>query len=308
MKKFVLGLGAQRAGTTFLHHTLSKLKNSVAPLVKEMHIWDALEIELCKKWRIYNPEYLSFPNKELLKKLVNKDEMASINNSIIIRGTRMDFQNSPYKYFDYFNYLLENFKQDLTFDITPEYIGLKSETLNMINENFANKNIDCKFIIIIRDPVERCWSAVKSKFKKSEKLSLDQIRYTHINEAVDPSIPINESMIKYSKSADAIFRTDYKKIIERLKKLFDKEKYLILIYEDLEKKDIFNKLGEFLDIDFSYLNTNLLGKKINASNQEKLDENLRKEIAPLFIDTYRYCAKELPETKKYWQGYKYIDL
>ena len=308
MKKFVLGLGAQRAGTTFLHHTLSQLKNSVAPLIKEMHIWDALEIELCKKWRIYNPEYLTFPNKKLLKKLVNRDEMASINNSIIVRGTRMDFQNNPYKYFDYFNYLLENFKQDLTFDITPEYIGLKSETLNMINENFANKNIDCKFILIIRDPVERCWSAVKSKFNKSEKLSLDQIRYTQINEAVDLSIPIDESMIKYSNSADAIFRTDYKKIIERLKKLFDKEKYLILIYEDLEKKDIFNKLGEFLDIDFSYLNTNLVNKKINASNEEKLDENLKKEIAPLFIDTYKYCAEEVPETKKYWQGYKYIGL
>tara|TARA_B100001093_G_C26489032_1_gene868215 strand:- start:367 stop:603 length:237 start_codon:yes stop_codon:yes gene_type:complete len=78
-------------------------------------------------------------------------------------------------------------------------------------------------------------------------------------------------MIKYSNSADAIFRTDYKKIIERFKKLFDKKKYLILIYEELEKKDIF----------------------------KKLDENLKEEIAPLFIDTYKYCAKKVPETKKY---------
>ena len=45
-----------------------------------MHIWDALEIEKCKKWRIFNPEFLTFP-EVLLKKLAKKNELHNINRA-----------------------------------------------------------------------------------------------------------------------------------------------------------------------------------------------------------------------------------
>ena len=38
--KFILGLGAQKAGTSWLHSTLSKNDNVHMGFTKEYHIWD----------------------------------------------------------------------------------------------------------------------------------------------------------------------------------------------------------------------------------------------------------------------------
>lgn len=303
MKKFILGLGAQRAGSTFLFHTLTKFKYSARPLLKEMHIWDALEMEICKKWRIYNPEFLTFSNKALLKKLIKNDEIDNINRALLIKGTRMEFQNNPDRYFDYFNFLLNSQNKEITFDITPEYIGLKDQTLKMIDDRFKKINIDCKFILIIRDPVDRCWSAVKSRRKKSGLYALDQIKYHQLIESVDTETNINESMLKYVKSDDAKFRTNYKKIIEILKKNFDSQKYLVLFYDDIRNGTFIQKLRQFLQID---IDNSYIKQKINPSTSEKLDENLIREIAPMFQDIYEYCANEYPLSKDYWRGYKYL--
>lgn len=305
MKKFILGLGAQRAGSTFLFQTLTKSKDSARPLLKEMHIWDALEMEICKKWRIYNPEFLTFPNKALLKKLIKNDEIDNINRALLVKGTRMEFQNNPDRYFDYFNFLLNSQNKEITFDITPEYIGLKDQTLKMIDDRFRKINIDCKFILIIRDPVDRCWSAVKSRRKKSGLNALDQIKYHQLIESVDTETNINESMLKYVKSDDAKFRTNYKKIIEILKKNFDSKKYLVLFYDDILNGTFIQKLRQFLQID---IDNSYIKQKINPSTSEKLDENLIREIAPMFQDIYEYCASEYPVSKDYWRGYKYLQI
>jgi hypothetical protein len=276
----------------------------VAPLIKEMHIWDAIEIELCQKWRINSPLNLTFDPKTI-EMLVGNNSTNVINNTIILKGLRMDLQNNLLKYFEYFDQLLKLKNANISFDITPEYIGLKSETLKLINENFLKKKIDCKFIITIRDPIERCWSAVKSRIKKKDIMAHDQIFYNRVNESVDPDIDIEEAMIKYVKSEDAFFRTNYKKIIEGLKKNFDKSKYLILLYENIGN-DIYQKdIENFLDIDLSHIKTNT---KINYSSDKRLSENLKEKIAPIFTDIYRYCSEEIPITQNLWQGYKYIKL
>ena len=59
MRKFLLGLGAQRAGTTTIHNYLNKFDLVEPPFIKEMHIWDALEIKECSKWR---ENIQTFPN------------------------------------------------------------------------------------------------------------------------------------------------------------------------------------------------------------------------------------------------------
>ncbi len=304
MKKFILGLGAQRSGTTFLFNLLSQYHESITPFIKELHIWDALEIDLCKRWRIFNPEFLTFQNDKIVKKCVKNNQIDILNKIILVKGFRMELQNNPQKYFEYFDFLLKSKNKEISFDITPEYIGLKAETLKYIDDSFHQNDIDCKFIIILRDPIDRCWSALKSKFKKKGLTANDQIKYEEIIESVDYNLPVQEAMIKYVKSGDAAFRTNYKQIIEILRNNFDKNKYLILLYEDFKLNTIKTKLEDFLEIKLP----NFVNEKINISSNETINKDLTKQIAPIFYETYKYCSLNLPETKAFWNGYNYLNL
>lgn len=43
-KTFVLGLGHQKCGTTWLYHYLSQSRRFKGGIKKEYHIWDALDV------------------------------------------------------------------------------------------------------------------------------------------------------------------------------------------------------------------------------------------------------------------------
>ena len=48
---FVLGLGAQKAGTSWLHRTLSKNDNVNLGFEKEYHVWDYVFSDLCANFK-----------------------------------------------------------------------------------------------------------------------------------------------------------------------------------------------------------------------------------------------------------------
>ena len=47
MRTFVLGLGAQKSGTTWVYSQISSLTGFKKPYAKEMHIFDAIHIDEC---------------------------------------------------------------------------------------------------------------------------------------------------------------------------------------------------------------------------------------------------------------------
>ena len=104
---------------------------------------------------------------------------------------------------------------------------------------------------------------------------------------------------------DAKFRTSYDLIIKNILEVLPREKLLILIFENLNKKSFFNEIKNFLNIteDKKYVS-----EKINNSTEDLLTNiNLKKEIVSNFKTTYLFCKKHFPETKNLWEGYKYLD-
>jgi hypothetical protein len=49
----------------------------------------------------------------------------------------------------------------VTGDITPDYAGLNRNILEAIREKFSREGVNVKALILMRDPVERCFSAVR---------------------------------------------------------------------------------------------------------------------------------------------------
>lgn len=279
MKTFILGVGAQKAGSTWLFKYLNKLPGAIRPFYKEFHIWNALEIPECLRWKYkFNPDLLKTKY-----------------------GLRMLLQKETEIYFHYFDELLIKQNGNLTYDITPCYAGLNASTLKHIYDNFKKREINCKVIFIARDPIDRCWSAVKY-FQKKYHNTPD--KYKMIKDSVDPNIKEEEALRLYSKSKDAQFRTAYELTIKNLQDVFPKENIFIGIFEKMFDQTFEQNLNNFLNVKSK---KTLIDKKINTSTPLKLqDEKLMREIAIFYSNTYSYFKKNFPETRDLWGGFKYL--
>ena len=135
MKNFILGIGAQKAGTTWLHGYIAASPHYRTGRVreKEMHIWDANEI----------PEQAA-TRKTLL-------QLRRVSHYYAWRMRR-----SPDFYFDYFAKLLAG--GGIAADITPSYSGLSGETLASIRDGITARGMDFRGVFLMRDPVGRCVS------------------------------------------------------------------------------------------------------------------------------------------------------
>lgn len=170
-KKFFLGVGAQKGGTTWLHSYLSRYPNFNFGPLKEYHIWDALYVKDCRNYLCFLPRFS-------------------------IKGcTQFEMQRVPGAYERYFSRLI-NGDVDSTGDITPSYAGLKAAHFKSIKQRLENKGFDVKVIFQMRDPFERCWSQsrmLKRKLALSESVA-DFVRRTYATSAYRFRTDYNETI------------------------------------------------------------------------------------------------------------------
>jgi hypothetical protein len=153
-KTFVLGCGAQKAGTTWLHDHLARNPAADFGAVKEYHVFDALELpELAHVLERRDPSLLHRP-KAYLRYLLHNRRLP--RDEALRRRLR-----DPEAYVAYFADLAARDGITLTGDITPEYAGLSDRTLADIRSRFARRGLRTRALFLMRDPVERCLSAIR---------------------------------------------------------------------------------------------------------------------------------------------------
>ena len=137
-RTFILGLGNQKCGTSWLHKYLCQSNKFADGYTKEFHVWDRRDIPLLA----HHQSHLS------LKTLISPK-----------RYRRYKVENTDY-YFSYFDKLMSGDKV-ISADITPCYSGLKSNRLEYIKKRFSEKGIETKVVILVREPLSRIKSAVR---------------------------------------------------------------------------------------------------------------------------------------------------
>lgn len=155
MKVFVLGVGAQKAGTTWLHDYLSSLPGADFGLMKEYHVLDSLYLDAFSAQR---RDAIERP----VQRILNRPMVPAHRHRAI---QRLAFVNDPDLYFAYFCYLLQRPGTTITGDITPSYSGLPAERLAFLRDGLARSGVAVKPIFLMRDPVERLQSMVRMEFR-----------------------------------------------------------------------------------------------------------------------------------------------
>ena len=283
-KIFVLGLGAQKSGTSWLRHYLNSYDHADFGLAKEYHVWDVI----CESARFSHYDFrndLKISLKRFVKERLNMD-LGPLD-------VRQKMQNSPDYYFQYFKSILSRPGISITGDISPSYVFLPSSVLQKIRDNFISMGIEVKVLFLVRDPVERCWSSVRMHRRKGVSM-----------EGVDVNLPLEEALGRYYRTIDCVKRTRYQDTISIIEDVFLDQEIFYDTYENIFLKNDLTGLSSFLNLEE---NKKLLHVKYETTEKiESISEALYTEIAEFYADVYEKCELLIPNSRLLWPGFKYL--
>ena len=253
MKTFLLCVGAQKAGTTWLYEYLAQNSHVNFGRLKEYHIWDAIYLNECSNFAAEKDDYL-----------------------------RYSLQRLSGAYEKYFSSLITG-GISLTGDITPSYSGLPVEAFKLLRKKLESEGFDVKVVFLMRDPFERCWSAVRMglRTKVLEGTEMDLLRSLY-------------------KSAGYIFRTNYVYTIKNLELVFEDKQIYYGIYEEIFELDALKSISDFVGVHYD---PDFVKKYFNISPKSNTPElELKKEIVNFYSNVYQFCFERFPQTKMLWNS------
>ena len=256
---FLLGVGAQKAGTSWLHQQLQQRRDCNFGFLKEYHIHDAMTV----------PQLAMYKEKKgsLLKPRTWR---------------RQRFYADPQRYYNYFASLLRRHRIQLTGDITPSYCSLSCSTLQTIKSEFSLRDIAVRPVFLMRDPVERILSSMRMKLRKTGKLN------------AEAEISTLKELIQKRPERISI-RSDYVHTLDSLKSAFGLENCFIGFYETIFGEENYSQLCHFLGIDYQEPQwTNKVNQSISTSD---IPLELMREVGSWQASTMAGVQQHLPEAK-----------
>lgn len=282
-QRFLLCVGAQKAGTTWLAEYLRQVGKADFGITKEYHVWDGLTVpemaffderpHMGRRFRAVPPP-LRLP--VALRAASKKQVVAAM-------------QSHPASYFRYFARLAA--RSGLTGDFSPDYTALSEATLRTIAEGIAAQGVEAKAILLVRDPAERCWSSVKMHrtWKNTEAARAN---------GVDPALSQEEAFRAYLDSPHSRLRTDYPAILARLRAVFPADRLFLGCYETLFGAPEIERLSAFAGI---APDPAFGAKQIHtAADKRSLPPDLAHEARTRFADVYSWAETSEPWIAEAW--------
>lgn len=285
-KNFILGVGCQKGGTSWLRSQLKKSKNVDMGFTSEYHVFDALYVPECER-------FLSGKLETLQKTSLDLDGLSKKSQLLKHINFYIDTQN----YYDYFDYLWYRGGDDLTTvgDISPTYSALPESALRTIKSELEARGFKVKVVFLMRDPIERCWSMARMQRKR--------LLRKNPNKALTDE---QQYLEKLFSTSQCVIRTKYEITVKNLELVFDQGNIFYSCYENLFEDKTINRLKSFLylanfDPDINH-HANVSKK---TSSAPEIDEALASKIVNFYRDTYEFCELKFG-VKELWGGSKYL--
>ena len=269
---FLLGVGAQKAGTSWLHQQLQARADTDFGVLKEYHVHDARTV----------PALARFRRLEM--------SMSRPHSWVQPRSwMRQLFIRQPKFYYDYFSWLLNRPRRNrhqvrLTGDITPSYAALSAETFRSIQAEFQQRGIALKPVFLMRDPIERLISSQRMKQRKlGERDAASEIAALRRRVRKGPGL-----------------RSGYGRTLTHLNESFGLEQCHLGLYETLFQPDSYGALCRFLSLPYREPAWN---RRVNVSaTSTVIPDDLLADLGKLLADDVRAVQQLLPglDLERHW--------
>lgn len=290
MKKiFILGMGVQKAGTTWVHGYLSDFAEVNFGFQKEYHVLD-YNINAFKKMNI--KRMMSLSELQNFHQEINTGDLDKISNRISSNLMTSSMITHEGLYYSYFNDLL-NRETYITGDFTPEHAGLTKAKLRDIKNKFKKRGIDVFPLFIMRDPLERLRSNVSMTIaNKDIKIQSDE-ELTEIK--------------NYQLTRRDRIKSDYLSTINNIKDVFNNNCF-ISFYEEVFTENEVQKLTNALGLSYKKPKFKTFSNKASRSKAD-IDNKHAQQIALHYKEVYRgmYDMFGKDYIRTIWESSKYID-
>jgi hypothetical protein len=270
-----LCIGAQKAGTTWLHTNLSKHKDLWLPPIKEIHYFDYKEKDFSPafKEQLFNNQPRNRRWRRIAKNRL-KLNLKSPNFQRLSWDINYLFnrQNND----NWYSSLFELGRGKIIGEITPAYSTLNPSSVAHIYELMPT----IKIIFIMRNPIERAWSYFFSYMSKQGK-TIDSFSEIELK---------NQFNSNYS-----LLRGSYSQTLQVWQTYSFQEQFFIGFFEEIieHPEEFLASICNFLGVKASknYLN-NIDKNKINSyENKNIIPEQIAKDLAKIYYDEIYYLNK-----------------
>jgi hypothetical protein len=268
-RTFLLGVGAQKAGTTWLAYYLRSHPQVFMSPIKEMHFFGTRDTT--DKWPV------SMFRKKMAQReaLIAEDEDAP-NKMFVALRERIRMEGDVTRYRRFFRKRVTD--ERVFGEITPAYSRLDTSELAFVLEHFPTT----KVIFLLRNPTDRLWSQMRfsEKFETLEELE------AKIDSVYDRPVYFE--------------RYDYVKTIRNLRAVFPPDRLHLEFYERLFTPEAVEGICKFLEI---APHPAKFKRSRNVSVKMPLSPLIRPRIIEKLAPQYRFVrdifAGDLPDS---WQA------
>jgi len=274
-----LGIGAQKAGTSWLHRNLAGHPKIWLPPVKEVHYFDEVHIEAHRRWV---PAHRQSKGQALLRDTLDRMPIEDRRpNRIALLETFVEDPVSDDWYGRLFGFAGP---EQICGEFTPEYSILPEEGIRHV----LKLSPDVKLILSLRDPIERCWSQIR----------MDNHRQNGISQA---------ELEEASQSVKVLGRSDYPAIISSWRKFVPPERLHIVFIDDIARKplEVLNGVCDFLGAEFLPERFAEAAVRVHSGNELDMPpgiyEGLKRSLRPV----YDRLIELYPEHTGKWRARHY---
>lgn len=278
---FVLGVGAQKAGTTWLFDHLRQTPGFRSGHRKEMHVFDVVDLP-SEEWVLRRHARLA--SAEIENLLVGQPaDAAQFHRLAMVADARL--------YFDYFAGLLHRDGVRATGDFTPDYSMLGAQRLRRIRRQFERRGVRTVGVFLMRDPVERVWSHIRMKAHRGVTAMADE--------------PLVELVERHGWERYWV-RTQYQETLRALADSFPPEDVHVGLFETLTTDDA--QVREVVGLAGLPFQPPKLDEPRNAAPPADVPEDVVRLVATHYAEVYRGVQRLRPELDiaRYWHSARHV--
>ena len=283
-----LGIGAQKAGTSWLHAMLSMHDEIWLPHLKELHYFD-------RKFPINQAggTPASGPGQRALARhmlgRLKRIDATKLKERLSIRrwgDLAWEFRYLTGAWNDeWYASLFDGARGRLAGEITPAYSCLGEAAISHVHTLMP----DAKLILLMRDPIDRAWSHAR--------MDLARVAGRDAENVSDA-----EYMAHFSGSASRL-RGDYLGTIGRWRARFSEGQLFLGFYDEIlaNPEDLILRIFRFLGVSATKAHiARTIRTRVNAGTQAPIPLQLHRHLASLYIDDLRTLAMQYGTYPQRW--------
>ncbi|MEL6470231.1 MAG: sulfotransferase domain-containing protein [Cyanobacteria bacterium J06623_4] len=284
-----LGIGAHKAGTSWLYEQLTTHPDVYMPPKKEIHFFD-------RSKKYLSPNILSVSSPFLRPwKLEKKDLGTTLHDTLRIGKLVLtgDLKQADWLrrwIFGTYNeaWYVDLFRQtrphQVCGEITPSYSMLESPDIARIKA----LNPDMKLLFMLRDPVDRAWSNIRFGVGKG-RLNAD--------------LNSTDDIIATLKQPGVVLRGDYERTLNNYLQHFEASQILICFYEAIKYDPVglMSDITTFLDIPPFATGAIDHKRRVNSSEPRQMPNAVRDYLVETYSPSIDRLANALGSYAEGWK-------